>query len=123
MAPWSISAPTASISFLPPPYREPAWFGTSHMQPHTPITRAAMHGSTEPTHSLPAQKRRGCEMESWPAHGEEVEGEMMSILTNPSPTPRMAARETFQKLDSATTIKVTTHHSPTPHRSARASIE
>lgn len=62
-------------------------------------------------------------MESWPARGEEVEGETMGILTNPSPTPRMAARETFQKLNSATTIKVTTHQGSTPHRSARTSIE
>jgi hypothetical protein len=62
-------------------------------------------------------------MEGWPARGEEVEGETMRIVTNPSPTPRMAARETFQKLNSAATIKVTTHYGPTPHRPARASIE
>jgi len=123
MALRSISVPTASISFPPPLYREPARSGTSHMQPHAPITHTAMHSSTEPTHSPPARERRGCEMESWPARGEEMEGETMGILTNPSPTPRMAARETFQKLNSATTIKVTTHYGPMPHRSARASIE
>ena len=62
-------------------------------------------------------------MGSWPARGEEGEGETMSILMNSSPTPRIAARETFQKLNSATTIKVTTHHGRTPHRSACVSIE
>ena len=123
MAPRSISGPTTSISFPSPPHREPAWFGTSHMQPHAPIMRTATHSSTEPTHGPPTRERRSCEMESWPARREEVEGETMSILTNPSPAPMMAARETFQKLIGATTIKVTTHHSPTPHCSARASIE
>ena len=115
--------PTASISFPPPPYCEPAWFGTSHMQPHAPITRIATHSSAEPTHSPPVRERRGCETESWPVRGEEGEGETMSIVTNPSPTPRMAARETFQELNSAATIKVTTHYGPTPHRPDRASIE
>ena len=115
--------PTASISFPPPPYCEPAWFGTSHMQPHAPITRIATHSSAEPTHSPPVRERRGCETESWPAWGEEGEEETMSIVTNSSPTPWIAVRETLQKLNSAATIKVTTHCGPTPHRPARASIE
>lgn len=97
--------------------------GLSHMQPHAPITRRATHSSTKPTHSPLARERGGCEMGSWPARGGEVEGEAMSIVTNPSQTPKMAARETFQKLNSATTIKVTTHYGLTPHRPDRASIE
>ena len=122
MAPRSISILTVSISFPPPPYREPAWFGTSHMQPLAPTTWTATHSSTEPTHSPPARERRGCEMKSWSVHGKGVGGEMTNTM-NPAPAPETAAKEKVQKLNSATAIKVTTHHGPTPCHPARASTE
>ena len=93
------------------------------MQPHVPIMQIATHSSTEPTHGPPARERRGCEMKSWSAHGKGAGGERTSTKTNPAPAPETTAEEKVQKLNSATAIKVTTHHGPTPRHPARASIE
>ena len=93
------------------------------MQPHAPITRTSTHSSTEPTHGPPALERRDREMKSWSAHGKGAGGERISTTTNPAPAPETATEEKVQKLNGATTIKVTTHHGRTPHRSACVSIE